>query len=151
MGDGLIYHDSIFTPETGERVVNHKSATTVGNLKTAYFSPESRLKLAVNFEKHIQSLPLSGCRKKILIRNMFSNQLYLATFGYKNIMGNHKICSHYRMERRHVTKTDLLKIGYLFYLRFVERVSTGDSLAIFGNLLLMPDKVFSFIARVLLK
>lgn len=157
LGDGAIYYDSIFTPETGERVITHKSATTNGNSKTAFFSPECRLKLAVNFEKHIQSLSISKKEKKILIRDSFFRELYAATFGFKNVMGNEKLCIHYRMERRNIAKIELLKIGCSFYNDYVESIiktksnSILDNLLIKTNLYTKPGKILGFFARIIIK
>ena len=49
MGFGAIYHRPIFIPETGKKVETTKSATTIGSSKNAFFSPKSRLKMALNF------------------------------------------------------------------------------------------------------
>lgn len=157
LGDGVIYHDSIFTPERGERVVTHKSATTKGNSKSAFFSPECKLKLAVNFEKHMQSLSISKNEKKVLIVDSFFRELNAATFGFKEVMKNEKLCVHYRMERREISKMELIKIGFSFYKGYVERVieakhmsmldSTILKLSLFSN----PKNILGFLYRVVLK
>lgn len=157
MGDGAIYHDSLFTPETGERVVEHKSATTNGNSKSAFFSPECRLKLAVNFEKHLQSLPLSKSEKKILIKETFFREFYAATFGFKSVMENEKLCIHYRMERRDIGKIELLQTGYSFYNGYIQNVIKQKSTSRLNNIIFRsylysePRKILGFLYRVILK
>jgi glycosyltransferase involved in cell wall biosynthesis len=157
LGDGAIYHDSLFTPETGERVITHKSATTNGNSKSAFFSPECRLKLAINFEKHIQSLNISNSQKRKLIKKSFFRELYAATFNFKNVIANEKLCIHYRMQKRSIGKIELLKIGYSFYCDYVQRViktknnSTLDNLQTKGNLFTQPGKILGFFARIIIK
>lgn len=123
MGDGAVYHDSIFTPESGaSRVRKHKSATTDGKLKSAFFSPQTRLKLALNFERHLQTLDISKkVRNQVAIKSFFQ-ELQNATINYKHIMLNDAICEHYYMERRAVGNMELLKIALTFYNGYIDNV-----------------------------
>ncbi|MBS7231926.1 glycosyltransferase family 2 protein [Flavobacterium psychroterrae] len=123
LGDGAVYYDSIFSPERGvERITKHKSATTKGNSKKAFFSPESRLKLAINFESHIQSLSISELEKRKLIIKSFFRELNLATFEFKNIMSNNELCIHYYMDPKNISKKELLQIGLSFYNGYSNKV-----------------------------
>ena len=157
LGDGVIYHDSIFTPETGERVVKHKSATTKGNSKTAFFAPECRLKLAVNFQKHIQSLSVSKKEKKVLMIDSFYRELESASFGYKEVMNNEKLCIHYHMEQRIVSKKELLTIGFHFFKGYINRCvqieknNVLQKIKIVFLLFSNPKRISSFLYRVILK
>jgi glycosyltransferase involved in cell wall biosynthesis len=134
LGEGAIYYDSLFTPETGERVVINRSSTTKGNSKTAFFAPECRLKLAVNFEKHIQSLSISKKIKKKLIVNSFYRELKAATFLFKSVVSDEKLCIHYGMERRKISKYELLKIGLAYYHGYVKRVINSKQLSWFERI-----------------
>jgi glycosyltransferase involved in cell wall biosynthesis len=118
LGKGAIYNENLVYPETGERVVEHKSATTDGKLTTAFFSPQTRLKLAINFENHIQSLKISNKSKKKLIIDSFFRELFLATFGYRFVMQNQKLCIHYRMETRTINYIKLFQMGHEFYKNY---------------------------------
>lgn len=123
LGDGAIYHDSLFTPETRSAIViKHKSATTNGKSKNAFFSPQTRLKLAINFEDHIQSLDLDVSDKERLIINSFFRELKSATLVFKNIMNSEDICAHYYMESRNVSVKELFVIGVNFYNGYSNKV-----------------------------
>ena len=123
MGNGAVYHQRIFTPETGEMVVKHKSSTTNGVSKKAFFSPESRLKLAINYAFHINSLQLTRREKKLLTIDMFINGLLAATIGYRAILRNKGLCTHYYMEPRNIEKKELVEIGLNFYKQFLTKTN----------------------------
>lgn len=121
-GNGAIYHRPIFTPETGVSVVNHKSSTTDGKSKKAFFSPEARLKLAVNYTKHLNTLPLGLLKKDLLINDIFFNGFDAATIGYKSTLGNKNLCIHYYMESRNIKINELFSIGFNFYKQFISSI-----------------------------
>ena len=143
LGGGAIYHRKIFTPETGKNVVNHKSSTTNGKSKNAFFSPDARLKLAVNFTKHIESLPIKRNEKKLLINDIFIDNLFSATKGYRSILKNEKLCIHYCMETRDVKFKEIINIAINFYKNYV--VSTEK---IIGSTLFSKTV---FITRIMYK
>ncbi len=120
MGNGSIYHRPIFTPETGTMVVKHKSATTNGKSKNAFFSPEARLKLAINYSRHIDILQLAPREKYLLTVDIFFHELVVATIGYRSILGNKDLCIHYGMECKNVTSKEMFLIGLNFYRQFVQ-------------------------------
>ena len=157
LGDGVKYHDSVFRPETGERVVKHKSSTTKGNMKTAFFSPECRLKLAINFKDHIQSLNISEKEKNKLIINSFYRELLEATVGYKFVVGNHKLCIHYRMQEKKLSKIELLQIGMFFFNEYFQKSFDTRKYKFFKKIKLgfllftKPIKISTFFYRILLK
>ena len=121
-GDAAIYHDSLFMPERGTKVVKHKSATTNGNSQKAFFSPQTRLKLVVNFDVHICSLKITENEKERLRLNSFFRELNHATLGYKFIMNQEDICIHYFMERREIGLRELMYIGVNFYKGYSNKV-----------------------------
>lgn len=123
MGNGAIYHTTIFTPETGALVVKHKSSTTDGKSKKAFFSPEARLKLAVSYTKHINTLQLSPRERNLLMIDTFLHGMVAATLGYRSILRNNDLCAHYYMESRDIKTPELLSIGLNFYRRFVAETS----------------------------
>lgn len=118
MGDGAVYHRSIFAPETGALVVKHKSSTTDGKSKKAFFAPDARLKLAINYTKHISTLPLALQERRALIIDTFVHELVAATIGYRAVIKNIDLCTHYYMERRDINIKELLNIGFYFYKQY---------------------------------
>jgi glycosyltransferase involved in cell wall biosynthesis len=118
LDSGAIYNSNFVFPETGDRVVEHKSATTNGNLSSAFFSPQTRLKLVINFENHIQTLSISNSSKIKLIIDSFFRELYNATFGFRYVMQNQKLCIHYKMSPQNIKYTNLIKIGHQFYINY---------------------------------
>jgi glycosyltransferase involved in cell wall biosynthesis len=121
LGNGAIYHNPLFIPKTGESIVSHKSSTTHGKSRSAFFLPESRLKIAVNYALHIDTLRLRRTEKNLLIVDAFFNGLDAATIGYRSILADEHICSHYYMEPRTVGVGELFEIGTRFYRQFVVR------------------------------
>lgn len=157
LGDGVIYHDSIFRPETGERVVKHKSSTTRGNMKTAFFAPECRLKLAINFKDHIQSLNLSQKEKNKLIVNSFYRELLEATVGYKFVISNHKLCIHYQMQQKKLSKKELFEIALFFLNQYFQKSLGNEKYKFLKKIKLSyllftkPIKILIFFYRIILK
>ncbi|MBV5331472.1 glycosyltransferase family 2 protein, partial [bacterium] len=85
-----------FSPNNGDDVVNHKSSTTNGASKNAFFAPATRLKLAISYCRHVEQLSLSQGEKSQLLAKLFLSELREATVGYRNVMANERICIHYR-------------------------------------------------------
>lgn len=118
MGNGAIYNTPLFTPETGEMVVKHKSSTTSGKSKTAFFAPEARIKLAINYSKHINTLQLTENERYLLCINVFTNELIASTIGYRSILKNKSLCIHYDMNSENVKINHLISIAKLFYKKY---------------------------------
>ena len=126
MGRGAIYHGRLFAPNTGSEVVSHKSATTNGASKTAFFAPQAKLKLAISFSRHIRQLPLSAGEKSMLAANVFLREVRGATAGFKAVMGNERLCIHYRMEPRRVGRLEMMKTGLVFSGRYFKAMFAND-------------------------
>lgn len=125
IGDGAIYHPTIFKPERGSAVVKHKSSTTNGNnMDKAFFSPRSRNKLAVNYTLHAFTLALTAKEKITLAGDIFLRGLVDATLSYKRVMSNQALCTHYYMEPKYLKAPDLLKLAYEFNQRYVEKTAS---------------------------
>lgn len=122
MGQGAIYNRPIFTPETGEMVVKHKSSTTDGKSKRAFFAPEARLKLAVNYSNHLSTLELTEKEKIALAAGVFMNELTAATLGYRSILGNKALCTHYGMDYRYIKTNELFIIACKFYCLYMAKL-----------------------------
>jgi len=118
MGKGAIYHRHIIALEAEEMAAKHKSYNASGKTKEAFFSPEARLKLAINYTIHINTLQLATQERKLLIIDVLFQQLAAATVGYQSILGNKDICSHYHMECRDLKAKEMLSIGFNFYKQY---------------------------------
>ena len=114
MGDGAIYHGGLFSPNNGDDVVEHKSATTNGTSKNAFFAPATRLKLAVSYSRHVEQLPMSQGEKSKLQAQIFFSELRAATIGYRNVMANERLCIHYRTEPKRIRGMEMIRIGVNF-------------------------------------
>jgi glycosyltransferase involved in cell wall biosynthesis len=110
-GDGAVYNGGLFSPNNGEDVVRHKSATTNGASRTAFFAPSARLKLALAYTRHIEQLELTHRDRSRLIGQVFFAELRAATVGYRAVMANERLCIHYRMESRRIGRAELLGTG----------------------------------------
>lgn len=130
-GNAIIYQNPIFTPETGDKVEKNKSSTTNGSIDNAFFSPKSRLKMAVSYSQHIETLDLSVVEKKRLMMDVFVKGLATATFGFQLIMSNQRLCIHYYMEQRSIGLLELLRIFKQFYSGY--RLKTANLNAACSN------------------
>jgi glycosyltransferase involved in cell wall biosynthesis len=130
LGNGVIYKDNIFKPETGDRVVQHKSATTSGYSKSAFFAPECRLKLALNFRSHILSLPITKAQKNELIINSFYRELNAAIFFYRQVLGDEKLCIHYQMNKKFIGRLDMLTIAIKFCMNYFKKLRQQENMFI---------------------
>jgi glycosyltransferase involved in cell wall biosynthesis len=119
VGKGAIYKKPIFSPESGPMVVAHKSSTTKGNDKKAFFRPDARLKLAKNYSKHLKALDLIPAEKIQLAANVLISEIRASTMGYKAIMSNTNLCIHYNMNPRSISSIELMMIALSFYFKFI--------------------------------
>jgi len=148
MGDGAIFYQSIFIPETGAIVVKHKSSTTNGKSKKAFFTPEARLKLAVNYGKHINTLPLSQFEKYSLVTDAFFRELTAATMGYRSILRNENLCTHYYMESIDIKIIELIEIGLNFYKQFLIKSRTVLGYEFFNLLIFNLLVIFKITQKI---
>lgn len=128
LGNGAVYHVPMFTLESGEMAAKHKSYNASGKTKEAFFSPQARLKLAVNYTKHINSLQLVAKEKELLIIDVFIQQLAAATIGYQAILKNRDLCAHYHMECGDIKTIKLIVVGLDFYKKY-----RLDTIALWGS------------------
>jgi glycosyltransferase involved in cell wall biosynthesis len=122
MGRGAIYHAPVVFPETLQAAANQKSFGTNASQEEAFFSPNGRLKMAVNFSRQIKTLPISPREKRMLIVERFMQGLLAATVGYKSVMASPELCQHYHVSRRDLRWAELLAIAGRFYRAFVSSV-----------------------------
>jgi hypothetical protein len=137
LGDGLVYSDSLFIPNNTSDVVTHKSSTTNGSSKYAFFAPEARRKLAVSYSKHIYTLDLDKTEKCKLLSQVFVQEIIASTIGYRSIMANHRLCIHYRMNPRSVTPLDMVLIAFSFSSTFLVRLLLLNGLLFFQFIFVM--------------
>lgn len=151
MGNGAIYHGNIFKPETGRNVVKHKSSTTNGKSSKAFFSPEARLKLAINYSKHIDTLQLGQHEKTLLAIDTFIDGLLSTTLGYKAILGNTDLCIHYYMEPRVIKTKELFDIGLNYYKQYVAQVINMSGARCLKQIVFTTRVLFRFIRKMIIK
>jgi glycosyltransferase involved in cell wall biosynthesis len=150
-GDGAIYNGGLFSPNSSEDVVHHKSSTTNGASRTAFFAPMARLKLALAYTRHVEQLALSRDERTKLVGQIFFGELRAATIGYRNVMSNERLCIHYCMDPRRIGHLELLRIGTSFawcYLSCRVRHHRASSLRVAAGLLTyMTGKLAQRLAR----
>lgn len=118
-GRAAIYHLPIVSPEDPRSAAITKSFGTDAGKEAAFFSPKGRLVMSVNFSRHIESLPISARTKRQLVLQRFVSGFLSATLGYRAILRNEQICSHYHIAARHVSIAELMCIGVTFYRSFL--------------------------------
>lgn len=126
LGDAAVYHAPVFSPETAETAAKHKSLGTNASTEDAFFSPKGRLRTAIGFSQHIKTLAIPAGQKTQLIAERFVRGLVDSTVGYREIMANPDLCTHYHIESRAVGAQETAVDALRFYRRFVAEV-TGSS------------------------
>lgn len=118
LGQGAIYYPDFIQLETGAMAAKVKSFETNGIEKEAFFSPASRLRMAINFYHHINTLDLLSKDKTRLSVDVFMRGLSGATTGYKAVMKNTDLCTHYGMPSMHVSNQEMINHGLTYCVGF---------------------------------
>lgn len=114
-GNTAIFNRELAIPQTNVDAAKDKSLSIHGTHTNAFYTPQSRLKMAINHSRHINELMLSTCDKKNMLIIIFNRGLINATLGYKNILQNADICEHYSLKSRHIGLLELLITALKFY------------------------------------
>jgi glycosyltransferase involved in cell wall biosynthesis len=120
-GRALIYRKGLFQPEVSKSVADHKSSTTDGRSKTAFFSPDSRLRMALKFVEHLDDLAISKFSALKIEASVFSRGVWAAAIGYRSIMANERLCAHYRMGVEKISIFQTCKTTVSFVKRYFKR------------------------------
>lgn len=114
-GPVAIYHPHAFIPEDLQGCNVKKSVGTNAAKEDAFFSPKGRLKMAVNFSRHILTLPLKNAEKRRLVLDCFYKGLVTATWSYRNTLLDERVCEHYHIATRRIGAIELagLVLRYL--------------------------------------
>ena len=118
-GDVGVFNESLTIPQNNNDAAKDKSLSIKGVHTNAYYTPEARLKMAVNQTMHLNGLKLSLDEKKHMIFKVFIRGLANSTYGYKNILSNKNICEHYQLEPKSISLLKLFFIGLNFYIQYL--------------------------------
>lgn len=153
--DGFIYHSDLITPESQVMASKIRSFGTDGSKKDAFFSPESRLRMALNFSRHIDTLVLSNNEKSVLINDVFMRGLLGATTGYRTILRSQHLCDHYGMNVRNVGYFEIFKLGLRYINGFLHGIRSTSGKRVFSTLsfligvfVLVVEKIFTKFGKI---
>lgn len=133
-GDGVVYQKHLFSPEMSGSISKHKSATTDGKLKSSFFHPFSRLKLASSYCRHALKLQLTTDEKIDIISIIFIRGLIASTIGFKRVISNKDLCEHYYMISRNVTIFEMLNISFGYVCGFIKKTRQYYSPSVISQL-----------------
>jgi glycosyltransferase involved in cell wall biosynthesis len=125
-GPAAVYRAPAFAPESLASAAKVKSFGTNAAKEHAFFSPEGRLKMVVNFASHISGLPVPAWVKRKLILERFTLGMVSATLGYRRLLSNEEICSHYHIAPRHIGPLEMARTGISFYRSFYKAYPSGQ-------------------------
>ena len=152
IGNAAVFNKQLNIPETTGKIVSkNKSSTTNGTSSKAFFTPTSRLKMAINYTKHINQLELSLNERKKLMLEIFVRYLISATKGYKSILGNSALCEHYYLESRNIGLVEIISIGWKFYKKYYENADLIGEKTYLHKLLFNYDVASRFFCKILKK
>ena len=126
IGDGAVYQRPLFTPESAEGAAQYKSIGTTASTTDAFFSPSARLQTAINFSHHAEMLPISLSQRNQLVAERFLQGLLAATLGYRSVMSNAQLCTHYHISKRVVGLSEMLSVAIRFHKVFFAAISSGS-------------------------
>ncbi|MBS7808573.1 glycosyltransferase family A protein [Variovorax sp. PCZ-1] len=147
-GAALIYRKGLFQPEVSKSVTEHKSSTTDGKSKTAFFSPDSRLRMSIKFAKHLDRLTLSRFNAVRIESSVFLSGIWVSTVGYRSIMANEQLCAHYRMGVEKISVFQVIAMAARFTKRYFDRRRNDKSPIILHALVICCFAVSHLISRV---
>lgn len=123
-GDGAIFSShTLFYPNKSCSIAKHKSATTVGTSKNAFFSPDSRLKMAIRYSCHVDKLDLNKYQVISIQAHIFVSGIIGATLGYRKIMQDVNLCHHYYMIPRVVNFYEMISVAVNFAFKYFKSCS----------------------------
>jgi|ERR1035437_1643897 glycosyltransferase involved in cell wall biosynthesis len=123
LGKAAIVNIPLCGTESKEEAKNSKSHTFSGKVGDAFFFPDRRYDLFIDYVMHISSLKISKLNKREIIKKVFHKELVNATIGFKEICKDPDICSHYDMNTRKVGFIELFKIDLMFSGKFINKNS----------------------------
>jgi len=148
---GAIYQRPLFSPEPAEQSVAFKSISTNAAREEAYFSPTGRLKTAISFARHIETLHLPPNDLRLLTVESFINGLLAATLGYRATMADVSVCSHYHTNPRDVSHGEFLRIASKFYHSFHRDFIASNSSGAFKSGLQFDAQLFLSVTKRLIR
>ena len=109
-----IYSCALFTREDSATAAKVQSHITNGNSSDAFFKPENRLKVAINFAKHLDGLKLPYWASQRIEANIFLHGLTSSTNSFRILLANKELCSHYGINSRVISVKELLAIAFSY-------------------------------------
>jgi glycosyltransferase involved in cell wall biosynthesis len=85
-----------------------------------FFHPRQRMNELYRYISHLSTLNIPKKNKKKLIYDLFQRGLIVSTLGYKKIMNNEAICSHYNIENKDISLLKLIIIDIKYCKYFVK-------------------------------
>lgn len=107
----------VFTVESREECANTASYT-YKNANDVFFSPKGRFNEFYTYTKHLYGLDICLNEKRIILKKLLRQGLMSATFGYRDIMKDISICSHYHLKSLNISSIELIKIYWNFTFSF---------------------------------
>lgn len=124
-GPAAVVHAPLFAPEPLSSAAATKSFGTNAANEHAFFSPKGRLKMTVNFTRHISGLPVPVTVKRRLILDRIVEGLFAATVGYRSLLRNEAICTHYHIITLRINLIETMCAGRTFLRSFFEAYPRG--------------------------
>lgn len=118
-GNSRIINVPLFYTESKADCAKKPSFTS--SAENIFFSPESRLRELFLYIESAFNLQLTKVEFFKLTVLLYRRGLISATFGYRNILNDDKICAHYRINQRKVGLVELLKIAFVFSKKYYKQ------------------------------
>lgn len=114
-GNGAIYKKRLVNTESEKEAEKTLSIAYNGvKEEDLFFSPAMREKQFKRWASHLSKMQVEEEVKMDVLLGIAWRSLESATFLYKNIMNNKKLCEHYRIRNRNIKKIELIRIAVVF-------------------------------------
>lgn len=132
IGQVMVYDYPVVIHETPSNAIVEKSHTY--NSANFYGNFDKRLLEFEIYFKDICRLSISVKERELLLKNVFYKGLFLSTFGYKNSYKDESVIAHYNLQKKNISKIELIYIAIQFRRRF-NNIIKNNSIKYSHNLL----------------
>ncbi|MBF7090648.1 glycosyltransferase family 2 protein [Flavobacterium sp. ALJ2] len=117
LGQSKIIMLPVFYTETKEDC-EKVSSFTYTNENEVFFFPSKRIEEFMVYSESLYSLKIARKEKNKVLAKIFLSGLLASTLGFKNILEDSSVCTHYFVKSRNVSIIELIKIAFTFSKAF---------------------------------
>lgn len=107
LGAMMVYDKPSIYTCTPEEIKEEKTLSYFVDDGTLHFSPDNSINNFAQYKEFIDGFNLEDNYHFKVLEKLYDDTLYKITLGYKNILMNEPLCTHYNIKMRNVTKKEM--------------------------------------------